>query len=144
MIFDNYTINSVSGLKEITSSKIPDPGLYQISVANAINTDMPTVVTFASPAYCQTATCGPQVAILSKVKDDYIGRVNFIHIEVYENHYDIGGDFSKAKISPHLEEWGILTEPFTFLIDREGRIGKKFEGFVSNVELSDALIVMLN
>ena len=56
----------------------------------------------------------------------------------------MNGDVSKGRLSPLLNTWGLITEPFTFLIDREGLIAAKFEGFVTGQELSRALRSVLN
>ena len=102
------------------------------------------MVTFATPAYCKTATCGPQVGVVSSIKDKYQGEANFIHVEVYDNPNQMFGDLSKAQISPLLKEWGVVSEPFTFVLDKNGRITSKFEGFVTKQELEAALLKTLS
>ena len=139
----NRTIRDASDLSEITSAGVPDPDLYQITIAEAVGSGRPTVVTFATPLFCQTATCGPQVQVVSDVKDGYLGRANFIHVEVYENLKEMEGDISRGRLSPLLDEWRLVTEPFTFVIDRNGLIAAKFEGFVTGAELDQALGVVL-
>ena len=139
----NRTMRDASDLSEITSAGVPDPDLYQVTIAEAVGSGRPTVVTFATPQFCQTATCGPQVQVVSEVKDAHLGRANFIHVEVYENLKEMEGDVSKGRFSPLLDEWGLVTEPFTFVIDRNGLIAAKFEGFVTGAELDQALGVVL-
>ena len=134
----NKTASDTSDLTEITTSAVPDPDLYQLRIVEAVSNGKPTVVTFATPAYCQTATCGPQVAVVTAIKDQHRDSGNFIHIEVYDNPNEIQGDLSRAKVSPILEEWGLQTEPFTFVLDSQGLVAAKFEGFVSQAELSEA------
>jgi hypothetical protein len=135
---DSKTSSDVADLSELTTSPTPDPGLYELSIADAIGGGQTTVVTFATPAFCQTATCGPQVEVLSSLRLRHTDST-FIHVEVYDNPDEIDGDLSKARISPLMEEWGLLTEPFTFVIDGEGQIAAKFEGFVTEDELEAAL-----
>ncbi len=124
---------------KITTSPEPDPDLYRMTVADAIDAGRPAVVTFATPAFCSTATCGPQVEVVSALKDRYGGEASFIHVEVYDNPVEMRGDFSKGRISPVLEEWGLISEPYTFILDGEGVIKSKFEGFVTEEELEAAL-----
>jgi len=133
------TSADVADLSELTTSPIPDPGLYDLSIADAIVAAQTTVVTFATPAFCQTATCGPQVEVLSSLRLRHT-ESTFIHIEVYDNPDEIEGDLSRARISPLMEEWGLVTEPFTFVIDPAGQIAAKFEGFVTEEELEAALL----
>ena len=133
------TSADVADLSELTTSPIPDPGLYDLSIADAIVAAQTTVVTFATPAFCQTATCGPQVEVLSSLRLRHT-ESTFIHVEVYDNPDEIEGDLSRARISPLMEEWGLVTEPFTFVIDPAGQIAAKFEGFVTEEELEAALL----
>ena len=135
----NPVAADVEDLKEITSSSDPDPDLYQITIEDAVASGLPTLVTFSTPAFCQTATCGPQVELVSSIEDEYSGRANFIHVEVYENPIETQEDFSKRRLSPLMEEWGLQIEPFTFILDSEGKVAYKFEGFASEEELVAAL-----
>ena len=135
----NRTAADVADLAELTSAPGPDAELYQISIADAIASDRPTVITFATPAFCQTATCGPQVQVISAIKDRHEGQASFIHVEVYENPDEMRGDLSKGRLSPLMAEWGLQTEPFTFVLDSDGLVSTKFEGFVTVEELEAAL-----
>ena len=135
----NKTGADGADLKEITTSPEPDPDLYRMTVADAVAEGRPTVVTFATPAFCSTATCGPQVDVVTALKGRYASQASFIHVEVYDNPVEIREDFSKRRLSPVLEEWGLISEPYTFILDGEGVIRSKFEGFVTEGELEAAL-----
>ena len=136
---ENRTAHDVSDLSEITTSRTPDPDLYQMTIAQAVSSGRPTVVTFATPAFCQTATCGPQVEVVVSIKDRHKEQANFIHVEVFDNPKEMNEDFSKARLSPIMGEWGLLVEPFTFVLDSNGLVANKYEGFVTEVELEAAL-----
>ena len=38
-----------------------------------------------------------------------------------------------------MSEWGLPSEPWTFVVDREGIVRAKYEGFVTEDELGDAI-----
>ena len=135
----NKTGGDGADFEEISTSPDPDPDLYRMTVAEAVDAGRPTVVTFATPAFCSTATCGPQVEVVSALEDRYGGEASFIHVEVYDNPVEMRGDFSKGRISPVLEEWGLISEPYTFILDGKGVIKSKFEGFVTEEALEAAL-----
>ena len=139
----NKTLQDVADLAEITTALVPDPDLYQMTIAQAASSGRPGVVTFATPGFCLTATCGPQVDVVASLKDRYMGQANFVHVEVYDNPKEMEGDLAKGRLSPLLEEWGLLTEPFTFVLDSEGTVSSKFEGFVTAGELEAALVATL-
>ena len=139
----NKTTSDVTDISHLTSSLAPNLELYQVTIADAIESGKPTVVTFATPAFCQTATCGPQVGVVAALEDRFEGQAQFIHVEVYDNPHEIEGDLSNARLSPLMDEWGLATEPFTFVIDGEGLVRSKYEGFVRREELESALLATL-
>ena len=69
--------------------------------------------------------------------------VDFIHTEVYDNPHEIQGDLNRARIAPTLTEWNLPSEPWTFIVDRDGVLQAKFEGFATSQELEEALTSML-
>jgi hypothetical protein len=140
---NNRTSADVSSLEELTSDTDPDPELYEMTVAQALKTGQPLLVTFATPAFCTSATCGPQVDVIKALKETYRDRINVIHIEVYENPHEIKGDLTNARLSPEIEEWGLPTEPWTFIVDGLGRIVAKFEAFSSYEEMDEVLARVL-
>ena len=133
------TLADVDGFSQITTDFEPDTDLYGMTIAEALDADKPLLVVFSTPAYCQTATCGPQLGVVKELKAEYGDRMNFIHIEVYDNPHEIEGDLSKAVISPTAEEWGLPSEPWTFVVDGDGVIRAKFEAFTTRDELEAAL-----
>lgn len=133
------TLADVYGFEQITTDFEPDADLYGMTIADALNTGKPLLLVFSTPAYCQTATCGPQLGVIKELKAEYLDRMNFIHIEVYDNPHEIEGDLSRAVISPTAEEWGLPSEPWTFIVDSESVIRAKFEAFTTREELESAL-----
>ena len=142
---ENKTLGNTESIENITTDYSPDPDLYQLTVAEAVATGLPTVVVFASPAFCTSPTCGPQTDTVSELKEGYAGRANFIHVEIYDNPDEIQGDLSKAGIARPVAEWGIssipgwFNESWTFVLDGDGRIAQRFEGFATLEELKAAL-----
>ncbi len=139
----NKTIHDVESFKELTTADPPDPELYQLTISDALKAGKPLLVAFATPAFCQTATCGPQIAVIEEIKEKYKGRVNFIHVEVWDNPDEIQGDLSRARTAPAVVEWGLLTEPWTFIVDRQGKITAKFEAFTIAEEIEEGLQAVL-
>ena len=133
------TAGEVEDLGTITSATIPDPDLYRLSVHQALDDGKPLVVVFATPAFCVSATCGPQVEVLSQVKDKFPGEANFIHVEVFKDPHLIEGNRALAETVPAVEEWNLPTEPWTFVIDKDGMVRAKFEQFTSADIIEEAL-----
>jgi hypothetical protein len=120
--------------EEITTARPPDTELLQTSVADALEAKDPFVLVFATPEFCQSRACGPTVEVVDKVRQDLSDSgVKFIHVEIYEDNDPAKG------VNRWVEEWGLPTEPWVFLVDDEGVIREKFEGSVSVDELERAV-----
>lgn len=132
---ETRTIDNVESIAELTTGSLHDPALYQTSIREAISSGKPTVVVFASPAFCTNAICGPQDDVASELNTVYGDRVNFIHVDLYENPDEIQGNLDNAVASPVLEEWGLVSQEWTFVLDRTGRISARFENFAPREEL---------
>jgi hypothetical protein len=63
--------------------------------------------------------------------------VNFVHVEVYENIHVT--DRLDLILVPSVEEWGLPSEPWLYVIDDRGVVTAAFEGAVSDAELDDAI-----
>ena len=90
----NRTVSDVESVEQLTTSSTPDPLLYQTSVADALESGRPVVLTFASPAFCTNALCGPQVEVLTALREKHSELAEFVHIDLYENPHEIQGDVS--------------------------------------------------
>ena len=137
---DTKTVADVASLEEITSSPMPDAALYQISVADAVASGKPTMVSFSTPAFCATATCGPQLQVVSELQASHGESANFIHVEIYDNPHEILGDLRNAKRADAVTEWGLPSEPWTFIVDRNGKVADKFEAYTGREELEESLL----
>lgn len=129
---DNRTLETEPDINKLTSGTDPEPGLYQMTVAEALESGRPTVVTLATPAYCQTQICAPVINSVEAVYEEYGGQVNFIHLEIYK-------DFQNLVTADEVEEWGIPSEPWTFVINADGMVTARFGGPVSARELTEAV-----
>lgn len=141
----NRTVGSGAILDELSSAHEPDPDLYATSIADALGQGRPTMVVFATPSFCTSATCGPQVATVSQVRQKYADRASFIHVEVYENPHEVEGDLSRARTSPIMDEWGLTSVPewtnesWVFVMDADGVVTARFEAYSTAAELEAAL-----
>lgn len=143
------TLSEVADLAQLTTDYTPDPDLYRLSLAAAIQSPRPAVIVFASPAFCVTATCGPQVDAVSELKDAYPGQADFVHIEIYADPQAIQGDLAQAALAPAVTEWGFdqlphwFNESWVFILDKQGRVKQRFEGFATRAELETVLRAVL-
>jgi len=132
---DTPTIESTGGdFEALTTHRPPDRELLRHSVADSLAAKIPFVLTFATPRYCQTRTCGPVVDVVDAVRRDYeADGVRFIHVEIFE------GNDPANDTNEWVREWTLPSEPFTFLVGADGLVKERFEGSFSVRELGEAV-----
>jgi hypothetical protein len=133
------TLLSTHGnLRTLSTATHPDRALYTLSVAQALAEHVPFVVAFATPKFCTSRTCGPVVDVVAQVRIQTLDTgVAFIHVEVFKGNDPANG------YNSWMREWGLRSEPWVFLVGRDGRIKEKFEGSVSAAELRRAVRTQL-
>jgi hypothetical protein len=135
---DTPTLETTHGrLGPLTTARKPDRKLYTTSVAQALAAHEPFVVTFATPKFCTSRTCGPVVDVVSAVRNSTSDAVRFIHVEVYERNDPSQG------YNRWMKQWNLQSEPWVFLVGADGRIKAKFEGALSVDELRGAVTSLL-
>ena len=132
---DNRTL-ATNAIEELTSGNNPNEALYQMTVAEAIESGKPSVVTLATPAFCQTQICAPVVSIIEDTYTEVGDAANFIHLEIYE-------DFQELTNTPEVAEWGLTSEPWTFVLDSDGLVVARLGGPVSKQEILQHLRPLL-
>jgi hypothetical protein len=113
-------------------TRVPPDQMHAVDYAEAFG-KKPIVLVFATPALCQSRVCGPVVDVAQEVADKFGGEADFIHMEVYNDN-----DPNKG-IRPQLQAFHLETEPWTFLIDRNGIVRDRIEGAYGVSELEEAM-----
>jgi hypothetical protein len=128
------TIASTDGdFAALTTRTPPDVALLRDSVSDSLADRAPFVLAFATPKFCASRACGPVVDVVDHVRKRLgPSPVRFIHVEIYE-------DNQPPETNRWVKEWKLPTEPWVFLVGRDGRIKARFEGSVSAAELEAAV-----
>jgi len=119
-------------LTKISTRKPPPADMLNTDFADVVG-KKPVVLLFATPALCQSRTCGPVVDIAEQVRGQSGKGVAFIQQEIYQDN-DPGKPFRSQVLA-----WHLPTEPWAFVVDRHGRIAARFEGVFSVGELARAV-----
>lgn len=138
---DTLTLDDVDDIAEIDTSAQPIPEMHTMTIAEAVTSGRPSVIAFATPAFCLSRFCGPAKDVVDRLFEEYKGKANFVHVEPYD--VDRARNGEGLFPVPATVEWGLLTEPWVFLVDREGNVAAKFEGVVTLDELRQALEPLL-
>jgi hypothetical protein len=125
------TADEVGDLDEI-DTRDPHDTMHETDLAEALG-KRPVVLLFATPLLCQSRVCGPVVDVAEQLKAEYGDEVEFIHMEVFEDN-----EIDKGQ-RPQVRAYGLPTEPWVFVIDRDGRVSTAIEGAFGPAELEDAV-----
>jgi len=119
------TLADVAGdFARITTYRYPDKRMYQVSLDQALKSDKPIVLEFATPGHC--TVCDQQLQMLKALLSKYENDVLFLHMDQYEN-------------PQAFKAFGIIGDPWTFVIDGTQTVRYKQSGRMLYGEL-DAVI----
>jgi hypothetical protein len=124
----NDTVATASNVESLCSRTPSQCALHDKTIAELLGNGRPLVVQFSTPAYCQTRFCGPVLDVLLAEVPAYRDRIDFIHIEVWQ-------DFQAKVARPAVNEWKLPSEPYTFFIGADGNVRGRLEAVFGNEEL---------
>jgi len=158
-------LKDVADIREIDTSAQPIAEMHDMTIAEAVTSGKPTVIAFATPAFCVSQLCGPAKEIVDTLFRKYGDQANFIHVEPYFLEEARAGKglcpipimnvqyaanpeegcpvLSPDELPPAEQSWNLSTEPWVFVVDKDGNIAAKFESAFSEQELEDALTSVL-
>ncbi len=139
------TIASAGGdVRAVSTDQQPAERFYTTSVDDALAAGKAFVLVFATPAFCETAICGPTLETVKTVATDY-PDLTFINVEPYQMTFadgslqpalDASGQLQPA---PWTDAFGLRTEPWVFVIGADGTVRAKFEAVLGADELRAAI-----
>jgi hypothetical protein len=129
---ETETLASAGGNVDAIETRDPADTMHETSLTEVLG-KKPVALLFATPALCQTRVCGPVTDIAEQLKAEYGDRMEFIHQEVYEDN-----QVGKGLREP-LRRFGLRTEPWLFVIDRDGNVTARLEGSFGVDEFENAI-----
>jgi hypothetical protein len=117
---------------------VPDHHLHETTIAESIEAGRPVVALFSTPVYCVSRFCGPITEVFADIAEQYDDRADFVHVEVWR-------DFDAQELNEAAAEWlqpqdgGGGGEPWTFLIDEDGRVAARWDNVLDADDLIDHL-----
>jgi hypothetical protein len=127
------TVADVAGdLSKIDTRDPHAKDLHEVDFADVLG-KKPIVLVFATPLLCQSRVCGPVVDVEEQVKSEVGDKADFIHMEIYNDNQVAKG------FRPQVAAFHLPTEPWLFVIDKQGKIAARIEGAFSVDELRAAV-----
>lgn len=128
--FDTPTSSDGRGVDPICTREPACP-FHDVTLSEALTAREPIAYLIGTPAYCETAICGPVLDVMMGLAGDYPG-VRFLHSEVYT-------DDSITTPAPAVAAAGLSFEPVVFLIGTDGAITERLDVIVDENELRSHL-----
>lgn len=125
------TASDVRDTSEICTAA-PPCELHTESLDTMLANGRPSVILFASPGFCSSATCAPQLGVLLDVKPRHAAAVNFAHIEIFK-------DPRNNVLADAVTEWHLPSEPWMFFVDRSGTIVDRYDGIATAEEIEASI-----
>jgi hypothetical protein len=131
---DTPTTKSVGGDVSKIDTRSPPDDMHSVNFKDALG-KKPIVLVFATPLLCASRVCGPVVDVAEQVEHTMPAAKQFvfIHNEIYNNNKVVDG------YRPQVAAFGLPTEPWVFVIGKNGRVAARMEGAFSVNELQAAM-----
>lgn len=139
------TLADVGGdVKQVSTDTSPDLDFYKVSVHDALAQHKPFVLVFATPAFCTSKVCGPTLDSIKAIAKTEPGMI-FINVEPYKM------SFANGHLQPVLDAqnylqatdvtnaWGLPTEPWIFVVDKDGIVRGSWSTVVDPGDLTAAI-----
>jgi hypothetical protein len=114
------TLASAGGDAEAIDTRRPTSDMH--ADFSKVVGSKPVALLFATPQLCQSRVCGPVVDEALQLRARYGDQIEFIHQEVYADN-----DPQKGLRKP-LQEFKLQSEPWLFVVGKDGRITARLEG----------------
>jgi hypothetical protein len=115
----------------------PECDLHQLALTDALAEGKPVAFLIATPAYCQTAACGPVLDVLLSQESEFGDRVQMVHAEVYT-------DSTLANTTEAVQDYRLSFEPVLYLAGADGVIQTRLDSIFDANELHDALNALVS
>jgi hypothetical protein len=138
------TLADVGGdVTKISTDTSPVDAFYKTSIADAIAAKKAFVVAFATPKFCTSKQCGPTLDRLKPIAARH-PDVTFINVEPYQLVFKDGQlqpVLTDDQLTPTqaTNDWRLPTEPWVFVVDRDGIIRGSFMLIFSDDEIEAAI-----
>jgi hypothetical protein len=126
------TAATVHGDEKLLTTRLPPESMASVSF-NQVLGKKPVALLFSTPQLCISRVCGPVTDVAVQVQHHFGNKVAFVHEEVYVDNQPSKG------LRPQLKAFHLRTEPWLFVINRQGRIVARLEGAFGTHEVTQAI-----
>lgn len=118
----------------------PDCDLHGATLTEVLGEGVPVALMIATPAYCQTAICGPVLDVLLS-QEGAFPDVRMVHAEVYKNPEAVD-NIAEADLAPIIDTYRLSYEPVLFLANSDGTIARRLDTIFDETEVAEGLAAL--
>lgn len=96
----------------------------------------PSLVVFASPNWCPARSCQPMIDQTEAVAESN-PDLSWAQVEVFADPQAESEE--ELELAPVVDDWGLPSQPWLYVIDDAGLVSSRFEGALSDRELEEAV-----
>lgn len=141
-VVDTPTTADARGVDPICTNQ-PPCSLHEVNLRDAVAGEKPVVLLVSTPAFCQTAICGPVLDVLLAERDRFADQIELIHAEVYRNATEAEEKGASATTAPIVDALGLPFEPCLLTMRADGTIDRRLDVIYDAAELREALNALL-
>jgi hypothetical protein len=140
---DTATAADARGVDPLCTRIDPCP-FHDTNLVDALGAgDRPTILSIATPGFCQTAICGPVIDLLIEAaagRDD----LHVVHAEVYVDPNNDTGLATGAggTVTEIVDAYVLPYEPVLFVVGADGIIRRRLDAIYDGSELAEALALV--
>ncbi|MGI9578501.1 MAG: hypothetical protein ACR2OH_09900 [Microthrixaceae bacterium] len=126
------------GLIDPMCTLVPQCPFHEVNLQDATGTGTRIALLVATPAFCQTAFCGPTLGNLVDLASDREDLI-VIHSEVYQRPKLESSDLSAAQLAPVPDAYGLAIEPVLYVTDARSTITARADALIDRSEMEELL-----
>jgi hypothetical protein len=126
------TLETAKGDVSKIDTRDPPSDMHAKDFADVVG-KQPVALLFSTPQLCQSRVCGPVTDIALQMESKYGKKMTFIHQEVYVDNNPQKG------LRPPLQQFHLQTEPWLFVVNKQGIITARLEGSIGVREFENAV-----
>ncbi|MEM9034658.1 MAG: hypothetical protein AAGD18_08720 [Actinomycetota bacterium] len=136
---DTPTFDDARGVDPICTRLEICP-FHGVTLGEALEDGLPTVLVVSTPGFCQTAVCGPMLELLIEIDGQRPGAFSAVHAEVYDDPQALSEN--AAVPTAIMDATGMTQagfEPSMFFIDPDGILTERLDNVVDRSEMNEAI-----
>jgi hypothetical protein len=126
------------GLVDPICTLVPQCPFHTANLQDVTATGTRIALLVATPAFCQTAFCGPTLGNLIDLASTAEDMV-VIHAEVYQSPKTESSDLSAAQLAPLPDAYGLTIEPVLYVTDEQSTIIARADAIIDRTEMQELL-----